>query len=280
MFYFLHISARWAELCWSWDFPWWGEKAVLLPWDKIWVAAGFRRTEDKFQRVWVPCCKARPPAEQDQVAPRLVASLVTLAAWETGRGREWQKAGRLPAWQLGCKGGSRRAQKLKESVWSRGVRQAVGGGKSPGCLRAEWVGSLLSFPKGWGKIFQVKSKFSGAVIYYFRTLFSTKLIQNCILVEKLCSASCMFWQFENELCVFTRKLWEGVDIHWKCFSFIHPFDLFIFPAQLTSICVFVPSEMQIWAFWDWVHSLLCLMQWDLDPESLIVEQYHLWQYFR
>lgn len=232
-------------------------------------------------RVWV--CPAVKPGSQQNKTKWHHAWLLVWWLWQPGRQEEGENGRRQEGCQpgsldaKGAAGGLRNSRNLcGPGEWGR----QWGGGKSPGCLRAEWVGSLLSFPKGWGKIFQVKSKFSGAVIYYFRTLFSTKLIQNCILVEKLCSASCMFWQFENELCVFTRKLWEGVDIHWKCFSFIHPFDLFIFPAELTSICVFVPSEMQIWAFWDCVRSLLCLMQWDLDPESLIVEQYHLWQYFR
>lgn len=64
----------------------------------------------------------------------------------------------------------------------------------------------------------------------------------------------------KELCIFFLKLWGRVDMQWYCFSFMHPFDLFIILARLTSICRFAPSDMQILAFWDWVAFLLCLVQ--------------------
>lgn len=60
---------------------------------------------------------------------------------------------------------------------------------------------------------------------------------DCILVQKSCSRSWMFWQFENESYVFTLKLWKSVGMQWKYISFIHPFPLLIFPARLTFICV-------------------------------------------
>lgn len=56
-----------------------------------------KELKTEFQRICVPCCKARQLAEQAHVTPCLVGGLSNLAAPETEKGRECKKAGRLPA---------------------------------------------------------------------------------------------------------------------------------------------------------------------------------------
>lgn len=99
--------------------------------------------------------------------------------------------------------------------------------------------------------------------YYYNTPFSPKEKIKLYFNGKILTWKLNILIIWKGLCVFILKLGEGVDMQCYCFSFMRSFDLFIFLAHLTSICRFVPSDMQIWAFWDWVASLLCLVQWYL-----------------
>lgn len=132
---------------------------------------------------------------------------------------------------------------------------AMGGTKS---LRYLWEEYKVKFPKGnwfylkisqsftWNRSFQVYILYILYIYFYYIYIFYILYSRiphfllnryDCILVQKSCSRSWMFWQFENESYVFTLKLWKSVGMQWKYISFIHPFPLLIFPARLTFMCV-------------------------------------------
>lgn len=108
----------------------------------------------------MPYCKARQLAAQTHMALCLVGGLANLAVQETEKGRECQEAGRLLSLQSGEQG----AWKVWESIESdEGMGELRT--KPPGCLKAEG-GKCHQLSKRKLRVFQIKSKFSCAVIIY------------------------------------------------------------------------------------------------------------------
>lgn len=91
------------------------------------------------------------------------------------------------------------------------------------------------------------------IFYYSRIPHFLLNRYDCILVQKSCSRSWMFWQFENESYVFTLKLWKSVGMQWKYISSYIPFLCLSFQPSSPS-SVFVSSDVQILILWDWLPS--------------------------